>query len=92
MVKKINTYKITNIISGAYDPLTTDGKILVNGIQASCYAEFHHDLAHIVMTPMQRFPESFNGYLEKTPEFLFLSPQQKFWGFCFGHRMPFEID
>ena len=60
MVKKINTNKITystNIISGAYVPLTTDGNIMVNGILASCYAEFHHDLAHIVMTPMQRFPE-----------------------------------
>ena len=42
---------------GAYDPLTIDGKIMVNGVMASCYASFDHDLAHIAMTPMQWYPE-----------------------------------
>ena len=38
-------------------PLTADGKIMVDGVLASCYAECHHDLAHLTMTPMQRFSE-----------------------------------
>ena len=29
---------------------------MVDGVLASCYADFHHDLAHITMTPMQKFP------------------------------------
>ena len=33
---------------------------MVDGILASCYADFHHDLAHLTMTPMQRF----SGVLE----------------------------
>ena len=30
---------------------------MVNGVLASCYASFHHDLAHIAMTPIRWFPE-----------------------------------
>ena len=30
---------------------------MVDGVLASCFAFVHHDLAHIVMTPMQWFPE-----------------------------------
>ena len=30
---------------------------MVNGVFTSCYADFDHDLAHFVMTPMQRFSE-----------------------------------
>ena len=30
---------------------------MVNGVLASCYASFDHDLAHSMMTPMQLFPE-----------------------------------
>ena len=30
---------------------------MVDGILASCYADFHHDLAHFTMTPLQRFSE-----------------------------------
>ena len=41
---------------GAYVPLTEEGTIIVDGILASCYATFNHDLAHLVMTPMQWFP------------------------------------
>ena len=29
----------------------------MNGVLASCYASFDHDLAYIAMTPMQLFPE-----------------------------------
>ena len=31
--------------------------IVVDGVLASCYAGFHHDLAHLTMIPMQRFLE-----------------------------------
>ena len=29
---------------------------MVDGVLASCYASFDHDLAHIAMSPMQLFP------------------------------------
>ena len=34
-----------------------EGKIVVDGVLASCYAYTHHDLAHIGVTPMRWFPE-----------------------------------
>ena len=30
---------------------------MVDGVLASCYAGFHHDLVHLTMTPMQGFSE-----------------------------------
>ena len=50
---------MSNFISfpGAYVPLTTDGNIIVDGILASCYPSTDHDLAHIVMAPIQWFPK-----------------------------------
>ena len=41
--------------TGAYVPLVMEGKIIVDEVLASCYADFHHDLAHLTMVPMQRF-------------------------------------
>ena len=38
-------------------PLTADGTIVVDRVLASCYASFNHDLAHLIMTPMQLYPE-----------------------------------
>ena len=45
------------IFSGAYVPLTMEGHIIVDGVLASCYASFDHDLAHMAMTPIQWFPQ-----------------------------------
>ena len=42
---------------GAFDPLTRDGNIVVNGVLASCYGSFNHDLAHIAMKPLHWYPE-----------------------------------
>ena len=42
---------------GAYVPLTSDGNIIVDEILASCYASLDHDLAHIVMKPIQWYPK-----------------------------------
>ena len=43
---------------GLYVPLTLEGRIVVNGVVASCYAGCDHDLAHWIMIPMQRFSET----------------------------------
>ena len=42
-------------ILGTYVPLTEEGNIVVDGVLASCYASFDHDLAHITMAPIQLF-------------------------------------
>ena len=34
-----------------------EGKIIVDGLLASCYADSNHDLAHITMKTMQWFSE-----------------------------------
>ena len=33
-----------------------EGKIVVDGILASCYASVNHDLAHLAMAPIKWFP------------------------------------
>ena len=48
-------YKIFFCVPGAYVPLTEEGKILVDRVLASCYADFNHHLAHLTMAPMQIF-------------------------------------
>ena len=37
--------------------MTLDGNIVVDGVLASCYASFDHDLAHLVIAPMRWYPE-----------------------------------
>ena len=44
------------LVPGAHVPLTMEGNIVVDGILASCYASFDHNLAHFAMTPVQLFP------------------------------------
>ena len=44
-------------LTGAYVPLTMEGNIIVDDVLVSFYASVDHDLAHLIMTPMQRFPE-----------------------------------
>ena len=51
---------VYNIFPGLFAPLTVAGDIVVDGVLASCYAEFDHDLAHIVMTPLKWFPGIIN--------------------------------
>ena len=36
-----------------------EGNIVFDGVLASYYPSAHHDLAHIVMTPVRWFPEIF---------------------------------
>ena len=42
---------------GVYVPLTMEGKMVVDGIWASCYAIVDHDLAQIAMKPIQWYPD-----------------------------------
>ena len=48
---------ISFLILGAFVPVTINGKILVDGVLASCFPGSYHDLVHLVITPMQRFSE-----------------------------------
>ena len=43
--------------TGAYAPLTTEGRIIVDGVLVSCYAECPHDLAHLTQKPMLKYAE-----------------------------------
>ena len=44
------------VISGAYVPLTEHGTIIVDGVLASCYASFNHQLAHFFLAPLRWWP------------------------------------
>ena len=47
--------QILLFLIGAYVPLTQEGNIMVNRVLVSCYANTHHDVAHLAMTLMHRF-------------------------------------
>ena len=54
--KSVERQLLASISLGAYVPLTTEGNILVDGVLASCYASFNHDIQHVVMKPLVWFP------------------------------------
>ena len=59
--------------SGAFVPLTEDGNIVVDGVLASCYASFDHDLAHFSMIPIQWYPDMIEwifGINNGSPEYV----------------------
>ena len=61
------------LIIGAYNPLTKEGNIVVDGVLASCYASFDHGLAHLAMTPIQWFPKILGwicGEEEGSPDYV----------------------
>ena len=58
---------------GAYAPVTKDGNIVVDGVLASCYVFYDHNLAHIGMTPMRWFPDIINwifGGNNESPDYV----------------------
>ena len=59
---------VHNIFSGLFAPLTMEGNIFVDGVLASCYADYDHNLSHIAMTPM--------GWLPKIMEWIFGNDRQ----------------
>jgi len=49
---------------GAYAPLTEQGTVIVNGIVASCYANYQsHEMAHLVHPTVTSFTQFVNSYL-----------------------------
>ena len=40
-----------------------EGNIVVDGVLASCYPNFDHNLAHIGMTSLRLFPQMIEGIL-----------------------------
>ena len=61
---------IHDFFSGTYVPLTEEGTVIVNGILASYYATFDHDLVHYVMTPFYWFPKTIKGIFGETNDIL----------------------
>ena len=59
-----------NLFLGAYVPLTMEGNIVVEGVLTSCYADFHHDLAHLGLIPIQIFPVIMEWLFGDVTEFL----------------------
>ena len=43
-------------MKGAHVPLPMEANIVVDGVLASCYPSYNHDLGHIGMMPIQMFP------------------------------------
>ena len=41
---------------GTWAPLTREGTLLVDGLLASCYASFPHDLVDLALAPVKMFP------------------------------------
>ena len=53
--------------------MTMEGNIVVNGVLASCYAHYDHDVAHFALTPVYWFPGIVEALLNAdntTPEYL----------------------
>ena len=44
------------IENGIWAPLTMEGTLLVDGLLASCYASFPHDLVDLALAPVKMFP------------------------------------
>ena len=69
----ILNHVINNIfysVPGAYIPLTMEGNIIVDGILASCYASYYHDLVHIVTAPVQWFPGAIQWIIGDDNDFI----------------------
>ena len=45
-----------SLLPGVYCPITASGCIIADGILASCYASFPHNLAHTLMLPARLMP------------------------------------
>ena len=51
---------VNTILAGAYVPITAEGNIVVDGVLASCYPSYNHDVVHTGMTPLSWFPDAMN--------------------------------
>ena len=53
--------------------MTVEGTIVVDGVLASCYGSYDHDIAHFMMTPIGWFPyitESIFGVDNGSPAYV----------------------
>ena len=86
-----NHVNVIHYFPGAYVPLTVEGKIIVDGVLASCYADFHQDLAYVAMIPMQQFSKVMEWTLGNDTGFpvyvsiarkigMLMLPDGLFWG------------
>ena len=41
---------------GTWAPFTMEGTLLVDGLLASCYASFSHDVSELALAPVKMFP------------------------------------
>ena len=70
------------LFPGAFVPVTMEGRIAVDGVLASCYASYPHDLAHWVITPMKLFPKLMEwifGDYSGFPGYVMLSEELGKW-------------
>ena len=64
--------KWNSFLPGAYNPLTVEGTIVVDGIVASCYASYDHDLANWAVSPLKWFPEMLEWIFDEADEMVFV--------------------
>ena len=62
--------------------MTLEGTLVVEGVVASCYASFDHDVAHNVMKPIQWYPEIMQwifGVNDESPVFVATAKEVGKW-------------
>ena len=67
------------IFAGAYVCFTEEGNIVVDGVVASCYPSYNHDVAHITMTPLSWFPDAMDWIFGEDNGFSVLSRWKNSW-------------
>ena len=63
-------------------PMVMEGSIVVDGILASCYTCYDHDMAHFIMTPIGWFPyimEWIFGNEDGTPSYINMGRELGTW-------------
>ena len=53
---KMTEEAVVAVEKGTWAPLTMEGTLLVDGLLASCYASFPHDLVDLALAPVKMFP------------------------------------
>ena len=68
-----------------------NGKVMVDGIMASCYASADHDLAHLLVMPIRLFPDTIKWIFGDENGFLFhIKIMEEVAGWLLPHGQLFE--